>query len=465
MAKNHLQKHEQKKETLRELVRSEAQLDTIGYYEAGYHRRFPTKQTTRTVQLGDNRTISIIPTAHYGYPNTLDFDYHKAIEVLIEENTDWREIFDQKQQQLVQRPRVKQPLRVSTRRLIRLSNRTETGQERKNVRDFLDRHTGTLLKGNLYLKRENRTHQEGFTVTIFNKIFHRGDEMRDGRVAEMNYIWLSDWYLSNFCNGYYKQTNLRLHQSLTKQYAKNLYPHFDRGFTATKGNPWHKRYTDFCQLLGVPIQKTLSRVKQQLGPSLDELKNRAFLKSWKIEKTTDGKDFTIFATPGELWLQDHNMRPKNTDILPLLEKPRRGEQPNFNFRTTERKKAPPEPKEYETIALQMSIKGSLEDARLTTLFIRDLVKFTGNIDDQKDFRYILNDREFVDSIEQGIGIFRRWISEINQHEHDGLTGTNGMKLRTLYNQACAEKGIPPYNRRHENSTPDHVSSIPSIPQT
>jgi len=97
----------------------------------------------------------------------------------------------------------------------------------------------------------------------------------------------------------------------------------------------------------------------------------------------------------------------------------------------------------------MSIKGSLEDARLVNAFLKELVTFTGNSDDQKDFHYILNDREFVDSIEQGIGIFRRWISEIKQAEHNGLHGSNGMKLRTLYNQACQEKGIPPYNRRNQ----------------
>jgi len=311
-------------------VRSEAQLDTIGYYEAGYKRTYPIKETKRTILLDENRTISIIPTAHYGYPNSLDFDYHKAVEVLIQENTDWKETFDKQAQRMVSRPRVKQPLRVSTRRFIRLAGRGEKGDERKNVRDFLDRHTLTGIKGALYSKREDRVHTEGFTATLFEKIFHRGDEMKDGKFAEMNYIWLSSWFISNFCKGYYKQTNLQLHQSLRKPYAKALYPIIDRGFTATRGNPYHKRYSSTCALISIPPKKYLSEVRRQLGSSLDELKARTFLASWKIEKTADGKDFILFVRAGELWLQDHNMRPKNPDLIPLLQKPKQGhQQKNF----------------------------------------------------------------------------------------------------------------------------------------
>jgi len=441
-------------ENLPDVVRSEAQLDTIGYFEAGYKHRYPKqKRERRTLYFDRNRSISFIPTT-YGYPNGLDLDYHRALEVLMSENTTMRDVFDQKSQQFKRRAKVKQPLRISTRRFIKLAGRTETGGERKHVSDYLARHTGTLVQGSLYSKKEDRTHRQSFNATLFEKTFRRGDELPDGRIADMNYIWLSSWYLSNFCTGYVKPTNIRLHHSLTRPYAKALVPLIDQGFFATDGRPWHKRYSTICERLSIPLRRKLSDIiRMQFGPSLDELKARAFIKSWKIIKTVDGKDFVIHASAGELWLQDHDKRPKNPALLPDLVKPKRGTT-TLIFQSVEPNTVP-----QETILLdspsdiRATIRSSFKEGQTHRDFLDELIAIIGNDDDRTDFGYMLKDRDCFYTADRAISAFRRWLSEIRQGEHDDLDRLNlAGKLRTLYKQDCHSLGILPYNERNQTST-------------
>ena len=64
-----------------EYIPAEQNLENIGYFSAGYKRKFPTTlkeaKTIAIVSSGIERQIKIIPSS-YGYPHSEDFDLYRA---------------------------------------------------------------------------------------------------------------------------------------------------------------------------------------------------------------------------------------------------------------------------------------------------------------------------------------------------------------------------------------------------
>jgi len=88
-------------------------------------------------------------------------------------------------------------------------------------------------------------------------------------------------------------------------------------------------------------------------------------------------------------------------------------------------------------------------------YIQEITAKTGDQNSTRNYRAILTDRMAFRSPDHAMTIIRKWLSEISQGEHDGIDGSVGKKLQTLYNQHCEALGIPPYHQRH-SSSPAHA---------
>ncbi len=62
---------------------------------------------------------------------------------------------------------------------------------------------------------------------------------------------------------------------------------------------FEKRYRDLCQILNITQYKHPSKIKEKLGPSLNELQRHRYLSSWRIQPTSDGSDFKVMFVHGE----------------------------------------------------------------------------------------------------------------------------------------------------------------------
>src|SRR5438034_3062082 len=63
-----------------EYVPAEQNLETIGYFSAGYKRKYPTEQQrSKLLLLSPDRKVEIVPTAKYGYPNSEDLDFYPGL--------------------------------------------------------------------------------------------------------------------------------------------------------------------------------------------------------------------------------------------------------------------------------------------------------------------------------------------------------------------------------------------------
>src|SRR5262249_36569125 len=60
-----------------------------------------------------------------------------------------------------------------------------------------------------------------------------------------------------------------------------------------------KRYRDLCQILNITEYQYPSKIKEKLGPSLDELQRHRFISGWRIQLTSDGNDFKVVFVHGE----------------------------------------------------------------------------------------------------------------------------------------------------------------------
>ena len=66
-------KRQDKEITTGDYVAAELNLESIGYFSAGYKRKYPTEtQRSKIVTLNRERRIEIIPNLKYGFPNSED---------------------------------------------------------------------------------------------------------------------------------------------------------------------------------------------------------------------------------------------------------------------------------------------------------------------------------------------------------------------------------------------------------
>ena len=71
---------------------------------------------------------------------------------------------------------------------------------------------------------------------------------------------------------------------------------------------FEKRYDELCQILNIRRWAYFSKIKEKLGPSLDELTKFGYLADWRIEHTSDNQGYKILLFHGEKFHRDRRQR-------------------------------------------------------------------------------------------------------------------------------------------------------------
>jgi hypothetical protein len=143
------------------------------------------------------------------------------------------------------------------------------------------------------------------TFHVFERFVSVGNQMPDGNVADQNYLWLSDWQLENINNNHLFPLDLETYKQLKNHIAKALVPLLQIWLYATReGGSFEKRYEDLCQLLNIRQYRHLSKIKEKLGPSLEELKKHRYLAGWFIKETLQQDGFKVIFYHGEKFHRD-----------------------------------------------------------------------------------------------------------------------------------------------------------------
>jgi hypothetical protein len=292
-----------------EFVKVEKNLASLGFFTPSSKRLRNAQEksfTITTVADGERLELkgTIIPSAKYGLPITADQDKWIALCKII---TDI----------MRKEGSVTNPISFTSAEILRLLHKhRHSGKNYKEVEEWLDVLFSTTIfsEGVVYLANEKRRVKDRFRV--FERAVSFGKELPDGKVADKNYVWFSDWQLQNINSNHLLPIDLEAYRELKNHIAKALVPLLQIWLYATRNEGvFEKRYDELCQILNIQRYRYLSLILRTLGPSLDELKQFGYIADWQVERTSDDENYKIVLHHGEKFHRDRRARlkPRKTD--------------------------------------------------------------------------------------------------------------------------------------------------------
>jgi len=285
-----------------EFVKVEKNLASLGFFTPSSKRLRNAQEksfTITTVADGQRMELkgTIIPSAKYGLPITADQDKWIALCKIL---TDI----------IRKEGRVTNPVAFTSADILRLLHKhRHSGKNYREVEEWLDVLFSTTIfsEGVVYLAGEKRRIKDRYRV--FERAVSFGKELSDGKVADKNYVWFSDWQIQNINNNHLLPIDLEAYRELKNHIAKALVPLLQIWLFATRREGvYEKRYDELCQFLNIQRYRYESLIKRTLGPSLDELKQFGYLADWQIERTSDGENYKIVFYHGEKFHRDRRTR-------------------------------------------------------------------------------------------------------------------------------------------------------------
>jgi hypothetical protein len=286
-------------------VAAEQNLEALGYFSARYGRPpIDGSQLSKLITISDNRRIEIVPSAKYGLPNAEDLDFYRAFLKICDERTEWVNDDDGKSH-----PQLPSPVGFSSRELIAKAGRHKNDRNTIAVRNWMKRLNVTVIHGELFNARTKSFDVHIGLEPLFKKFVSVGDRLPSGHLAAQNYVWLADWFLTNYYFFYTRRVDLGFHNRLTHAVSKTLYPLLDNGWFASNGAPYTKSYKELCAVLDIKEHTQLSRVCHQLDASNEELVRQQFVAKYDYPFTTEGDwSGNIRWWPGAKWLYDQEQK-------------------------------------------------------------------------------------------------------------------------------------------------------------
>lgn len=292
-----------KKAALRapDFIKIEKNLISLGFFTPSSKRIKGEKSKTITfTKIINGKRIeakaTIVPAAIYGLPVTADQDKYLALQKIV---NDLRQ----------EAGEVSNPITFTSAELLRLLGQADAGKNYQEISEWLDlmSNTGIISEGVVYLAGKKVWAKDRFRV--FDRAVSLGMELEPGKVAEKNYVWLSEWQLENINNNHLLPIDFEAYKQLNNHITKALVPLLQIWlFASREEGHFEKRYDELCQLLRIRQYNYLSEIIRNFVPSLDELVKHDYLASWQIEKTSDNKDYKVIFHHGEKFYQDRRKR-------------------------------------------------------------------------------------------------------------------------------------------------------------
>jgi hypothetical protein len=163
------------------------------------------------------------------------------------------------------------PISWSWRDLCRRMGIQASGRTVSHIKTALTATAGLLIRSEyaLHCKTDNqqiRTHMDA--LHIYERVTFVGSQLPDGRIADANYVWLSDWYLQNLNAMFTAPLDYELWRFLDRKspIASRLYEFLLLNFYC--GTPQLRiNYETLAQFLPVRPERYLSLARKQIDPA------------------------------------------------------------------------------------------------------------------------------------------------------------------------------------------------------
>ncbi len=285
-----------------EFIKIEKNLASLGFFSPSHKRISGVRQKVVAMsrEMNGKRVearATILPSAQYGLPTTADQDTYLAILKLATE-------------MYRKHGKVTNPISFTSAEILRIQGKScVSGYHYKELLEQLMRiKTSTIVsEGTVYFAGRKVWAKDAFNV--INRLVLLGTTMEDGTVADKHYVWFSDWQIENINSNYLLPIDYDSYKQLRNHIAKILVPLLQIWLYASREQGcFEKRYEEICQFLNIRAYQHQSKIKEKLGPSLDELTAHGYLSSWRLEKTSDGAGYKIVLYHGEKFHRDLRRR-------------------------------------------------------------------------------------------------------------------------------------------------------------
>lgn len=282
-----------------DFIEVEKNIIALGFFTPSSSRILTDKKKSisnvRYVKGEKLETVAaILPSAYYGLPVTADQDKYFALQRIIQ---NYRRRTGE----------IPDPVGFTSAELLRILGVKKNGKNYDDVADWMKRMTATTISATVYLAGRKAWVEDTFHV--FDRAVIKGMELAEGKIADMNYVWLASWQRENIAANYQLPIDFETYCQLRNHIAKALVPLLQIWlYMSMRSGRFEKSYSDLCQLLNVRQYEHLSKIKEVLGPSLDELVAAGYLAAWSIEPRTVSTDFKICVTHGPKFYRDRELR-------------------------------------------------------------------------------------------------------------------------------------------------------------
>jgi Replication initiator protein A len=286
--------------TIREFIRIEKNLTTLGFFTPTQGRgkiinRPKVLRVRRELPGGKivEAEATIIPSVEHGLPTTPDQDKYLAFQQIVQER------------RKANGGRVENPIPFTSYELCMRVGLNTGGKNYADISEWLDRMVATTIrsKGTVYLAKRKTYVKDTFHV--FDRVVVAGEDLPNGKVAEQNYVWLSEWQIENLNERYQLPVDFESYKQLRTHIGKALVPLLQVWLYPTRSvGKFEKRYADVCELLSLRLQGAPSLIDRQLRPALEELMKMGYISNWAINRTADNLDHKLVLFHGPKYLND-----------------------------------------------------------------------------------------------------------------------------------------------------------------
>jgi hypothetical protein len=275
-----------------DFIRFEKNLLQIGFF--GAHDTRHKTQSTRRIEQTVNRDGQKIRVAaefrasqELGLPSTSDRDKYIAFTRIVMEQKNRRGL-------------ISNPIRFTGYRMLKELGFSYSGENYDDINRWGQRMADTTITSEqvIYLAAKKRYANK--TVHVFRSFTRAGQSnLDDTAKTDCFEVVLEDWLLENLNQSYVVPEDFNAYRKLKRPTAKGIFGYLHLWFHASHGRQIEKDYSELCVLLNIPSYRHVSKIRDTMGRSLDELITVGYLSEWDIRPMSTKEGYKLVLLPGE----------------------------------------------------------------------------------------------------------------------------------------------------------------------
>jgi hypothetical protein len=276
-----------------DFIRFEKNLLQMGFF--GAHDTRHRSLSTRRIELLVNREGQKIKVAaefrasqEFGLPSTSDRDKYIAFMRIAME------------QKAKAGGAIENPIRFTGYQLLKELGLSFSGENYEDINRWGQRMADTSITSEQVIYLAAKKKYANKTVHVFRSFTRAGQSSLSGSgKTEAFEVVLEDWLLENLNQSYVVPEDFNAYRKLKRPTAKGVFGYLHLWFHASQGRDIEKDYGELCVLLNIPAYRHLSKIRETMGRSLDELTSIGYLSKWDVKPMMTKSGYKLLLSPGE----------------------------------------------------------------------------------------------------------------------------------------------------------------------